>query len=245
MPKDRFEFKQFVIHQPFNNIMKVSTDSVLLGCFTEVSNKKTALDIGCGTGLLAFMLAQKNSDLKIVAIDINAKAIECARYNLKHSKFFEQIKLNHIALQQFVNETELKFDIIICNPPYFSKSLKSQNILKNQYRHQEQLNYDELVFCVNKLLDKNGSFWVLIPFYEMKNFELLLSKHQLFIHNKIEIFSKKTKAIPYIFVYEIKKDFRKEYESKKFYILDENNANTKEYIELTKDFYLWESNTII
>jgi len=244
MPKDRFEFKQFVIYQPFDNIMKVSTDSVLLGCFADVSGKKIALDIGCGTGLLAFMLAQKDSDLKIIAIDINQEAIECARYNLMHSKFSKQIELKHIALQQFVQETELNFDIIICNPPYFSKSLKSHNILKNQYRHQELLNYEELVFCVNKILDKNGSFWVLIPFYEMKNFESLLCKYQLFINSKIEIYSKTTKKRPYIFVYEIKKSFNKECISKKFYILDENGAYTKEYFELTKDFYLWENKKI-
>ncbi|MBL7899167.1 MAG: methyltransferase, partial [Crocinitomicaceae bacterium] len=62
-----FQFRQFSIKQEINS-QKVGTDSMLLGAWTS-SNFKHILDIGTGTGILALMMAQKNPDAKIFAIE--------------------------------------------------------------------------------------------------------------------------------------------------------------------------------
>ena len=54
--------------------MKVSTDAVLLGSWTEPGNVRSILDIGTGTGVLAIMLAQKSA-AHIDAIDIDLDII--------------------------------------------------------------------------------------------------------------------------------------------------------------------------
>ncbi|MCX7728507.1 MAG: methyltransferase [Bacteroidia bacterium] len=239
MPKNIFVFKPFQIYQPFDDVMKVSTDSVLLGCFANAQNAQMALDIGCGTGLLSLMLAYKNKSLSITAIDINFNACICTQYNIKNSTFENKMEVFHTSIQDFTKNSKQKFDLIISNPPYFSNSLKSSVNRKNIYRHQESLNYYDLLHSVHCLLMENGSFYTLVPYYEQKQVEQLLSLKNLHIHSKLSVFSKSNKTIPYIFILEIKKSEANDIDNKHLFIYDEKGQYTLEYLELTKDFYLF------
>ncbi len=73
MPNHWFEFKQFKIYQD-KTAMKVGTDGVLLGAWTELPLTGKVLDIGTGTGLLALMMTQRNPGLLIHAIEIDESA---------------------------------------------------------------------------------------------------------------------------------------------------------------------------
>ena len=61
MPKPYFTFKQFTIYHD-RCAMKVGTDGVLLGAWTNLKNANRILDVGTGTGLIALMLAQRTRD---------------------------------------------------------------------------------------------------------------------------------------------------------------------------------------
>ena len=58
MGNEYFKFKQFIIKQEKCG-MKVGTDGVLLGAWTDTREASNIADIGTGTGLIAIMLAQK------------------------------------------------------------------------------------------------------------------------------------------------------------------------------------------
>ncbi|WP_019672463.1 methyltransferase [Psychrobacter lutiphocae] len=72
-----------------------------------------ALDIGTGTGLLSVILA-KRGFVKIIATDLNPRALACAQDN------FQRLALSNIQLQQvdlFPKDAPLA-DLIVCNPPW-------------------------------------------------------------------------------------------------------------------------------
>ena len=84
MANDYFQFKQFTIRQE-KCAMKVGTDGVLLGSWTDLTHARRLLDIGTGTGLMAIMAAQRNLELIIDAIEIDPAAFEQARENANNS----------------------------------------------------------------------------------------------------------------------------------------------------------------
>ena len=90
MSNQFFTFKQFTIRHD-RCAMKVGTDGVLLGAWTDVSHSCRLLDIGTGTGLIALMLAQRCPKASITAIDIDAEAVEQARENVLLSPWPDRV----------------------------------------------------------------------------------------------------------------------------------------------------------
>lgn len=71
-----------------------------------------AIEIGCGTGVLAAILA-KRGVANITATDISQRAIECAQFNLKQLGLEQQVQ---VLEQAFFPDQ--KADVIVCNPPW-------------------------------------------------------------------------------------------------------------------------------
>ena len=90
-----FKFKQFTIHQD-KTAMKIGTDSILFGSWLQTNSScKSILDIGTGTGLLALMMAQKNNNASITALEIDEDAFFQAQENIVNSKWTNRIDLFH------------------------------------------------------------------------------------------------------------------------------------------------------
>ncbi|MEI3422990.1 MAG: methyltransferase [Butyricimonas faecihominis] len=109
MANDYFQFKQFTIRQE-RCAMKVGTDGVLLGAWTDVTHARRLLDIGTGTGLIAIMAAQRNPELIIDAIEIDPAAFEQARrtqtvHRGGNVSIFFKVKCKHLLPR--INTTSL------------------------------------------------------------------------------------------------------------------------------------------
>ncbi len=153
-----FRFKKFNIIQA-KSAMKVGTDGVLLGSWVSYKNPTEILDIGTGTGLIALMLAQRNSKANITAIEIDEISSIEAHQNISNSNWNERISIINTSLQDF--KTEIKFDLIVSNPPFFppNKSLKRRDIA----RHTNSLSFEDLIKHTASLLSEMGKLAVIIP----------------------------------------------------------------------------------
>lgn len=160
-----FQFKQFQINQD-KCAMKVCTDACIQGALAaqEVQRRKpvSVLDIGCGTGILSLMLAQNYSFNYQDAIEINQEAAEQAAGNFKISTFDHQIRLFQSDVRKFVFNRQ--YDFIICNPPFYENALKSPSEAGNQAMHGSHLCYAELLTAIERLLNSDGRFCVMLPF---------------------------------------------------------------------------------
>lgn len=158
-----FHYQQFDISQQYA-AMKVGTDSDLLGTLSAGGNR--ILDVGTGTGVLSLMLAQRFPDARITAIEIDAEAVKDAETNFRMSKFSERISLQHISFQDYLDtlsaESEL-FDSVVCNPPYFDKSLECPDEGRTRARHSSSLPFNVLAQGAFRLLQPGGVFSVCIP----------------------------------------------------------------------------------
>ena len=157
-----FKFKQFTIQQD-KSAMKVGTDGVLLGAWTDTEGTKNILDIGTGTGLLALMLAQRSSAI-IDGVEIDISASAQALDNIKKSPWFDRIRIFNLSFQEFINTSKGDYDLIVSNPPYFIRSLKTPSSSRNLARHDDKLSKNDLLGGVSKLLAPEGTFAVILPF---------------------------------------------------------------------------------
>lgn len=175
-----FQFKQFRIEQ-HHTAMKVNTDGVLLGAWTDVEGVNTVLDIGTGTGLIALMLAQR-CNATITGIEIENKAAEEALQNAQQSKWSDRISILPVSFQQFVATTELRFDLIVSNPPFFSNSEKNRNPDLSVARHNDLLPFADIIEGACKLLTKRGRLSLILPSSEASGFIAMAQKQGLYLN---------------------------------------------------------------
>lgn len=227
---NRFQFKQFSIIQDINS-HKVGSDSMLLGawCRTKAQN---ILDIGTGTGILALMLAQKNPEAGVLAIEPDFESLQEAQINFQNSPFHNRIESLCCRLQDF--ETIKKFDLIICNPPYFEKSLLSENPDKNRVRHTDSLSIQELYKAVSALLTAKGTFNVIFP-SDLESLHLATAAGQNLHPAKIlrtirEDGTYKRSLVSFCNTKQVP-------EVTEILVKTKENKYNQEYIQLTRDFY--------
>ena len=169
--------------------MKVCTDSCILGAWVKAKTEKRILDIGTGTGLLALMLAQKY-EVPIDAVEINAAAAAQAAENVQNSPWPDRISVFNDSIQTFENTTPYLYDLIICNPPFYTNHLATSDQARNQALHNHDLPHGTLMQTVSKLLSKRGNFYVLLPEKEGKDLEKLAGRQQLFVNERLEVSDK-------------------------------------------------------
>jgi tRNA1Val (adenine37-N6)-methyltransferase len=239
MRNTHFQFKQFALLQD-KAAMKLGTDSVLLGCFTNVEGAERILDIGTGTGILALMMAQK-SNAQIDAVEIDQEAFKQAEQNAKESPWHDRIRIHHSAIQNFSSTN--KYDLIISNPPYYrnAKNMGIEDEKRALARHDKDLSFEDLCKEAYRLMKNKGMFWLILPHQEGLKFIQIAKQHNLQLHYKINIKPKPEKEINrLILAFGIS---TKIYIESTFTIYQSDGIATDEYVELTKDFYLWKDRT--
>ncbi|HZJ79859.1 MAG TPA: methyltransferase [Dysgonamonadaceae bacterium] len=166
MSNNFFRFKQFTVFQD-HCAMKVGTDGVLLGAWTDVFESSKVLDIGTGTGLIALMIAQRNCEAVIDAIDIDEGCVVQAGQNISGSPFAHRINVQHASFQNIAQQEDKNYDLIVSNPPYFQNALKSPCISRNTARHNDSLSFFEIISLGVSLLSESGRIALILP-YEFK-----------------------------------------------------------------------------
>ncbi|MCI6075396.1 MAG: methyltransferase [Bacteroidales bacterium] len=157
MSKDTFHFSQFTIRQD-RCAMKVGTDGVLLGAWAEGGRR--ILDVGCATGVIALMMAQRFPRAEVTGIDIDAETCEQARDNVGASPFAPRVRIACKAIQEWAGAP---YDCIVSNPPFFVGSLTSPDTRRTLARHAASLPFDELFGAVCRLLAPEGVFSAIVP----------------------------------------------------------------------------------
>lgn len=232
-----FSFKQFLVKQD-QCAMKIGTDGVLLGAWTPIENNPySILDIGTGTGIIALMLAQRSSATQIDALEIDENAYEQSVDNFENSPWSDRLFCFHAALDEFVDEPEDEYDLIVSNPPFHTEDYYSNNDQRDLARFANAMPFEDLIEAAALLLSENGILSVIIPYKEEENFVALAKEYELY---PVKI--TRVKGTP---ITEIKRSLlafgRKgnpTFPVDELIIETARHIYTSEYIELTKNFYL-------
>jgi len=159
-----FQFKQFTISQD-RCAMKVTTDACIQGAWTPIlPDTKRVLDIGAGTGLLSLMMAQRSTGATIDAVEYDSDAAQQGTENFRASPWNDRMQVRNCDIKEFT--APHRYDLIICNPPFFSNSLLSGKETKDRARHDISLSRNELAKIAAEHLGESGQFSILLPYPE-------------------------------------------------------------------------------
>lgn len=232
MPNPYFQFKQFTVWHD-KCAMKVGTDGVLLGAWACVANAQRILDIGTGTGLVALMLAQR-SDAFVIALEIDSSAAGQAIENVARSPWQDRIEVIQTNFKNYTSTTQ--FDVIVSNPPYFADSLKCPDPQRTTARHNHELTYQELLKGVALLLAADGEFTIVIPTDVIDSVKEIAADYALYPSRQLNVITRpglppKRNLITFTFQ-------KQKCQAEELVIELARHEYSKEYIELTKEYYL-------
>jgi tRNA1Val (adenine37-N6)-methyltransferase len=235
MSNNYFKFKQFIVHQehaPF----KITTDGVLLGAWANLEEAKNILDIGAGTGILTLMAAQR-TDAQIVALEPEPGSYMQAGLNIANSQWYDRITLVNSTVQEYNPDSNLLFDVIITNPPFFIDSLPNPDAGKARARHSLTLSHKELLEAALRLMTLSGTLQLVLPVNEAGLFiEKAIS---LGFHCQRRLNIKPTPTLPPARVL-MALGFETITMEESTMVIERGGRHnySEEYISLTKDFYL-------
>lgn len=161
--RDGFTFKSFFIAHD-RCAMKVGTDGILLGAWAPVSRAKRVLDIGTGSGLVALMLAQRTPEsVSIDAVELDEQAASQAQDNAQASPWAERFTVHHADILAWSAGQTVRYDLIVCNPPFFTQGVKCATPEREQARYTTTLDHGALLECAAALITEEGFFCVILP----------------------------------------------------------------------------------
>lgn len=146
----------FLINQG-EEFYRMNSDTELLGRFIRIKHHHRFLEIGCNTGAI-LLYASLRKPKELVGVDLFPEVLALTKQNLERYKV--HASLHACKIQDYHDEL---FDVIACNPPYFSttnQDLMNVNQYKRAGRHEDNLPLSELFSSVKRLLKSNGSFFL-------------------------------------------------------------------------------------
>ena len=241
-----FQFKQFYVRHD-RCAMKVGTDGVLLGalaCGDDVCNRSgdvlKVLDAGCGSGLIALMLAQRLPAAQVWAVDIDAEAAAQAQANFNNSPWAERMTAMCADIRALACDAALEagFDLVVSNPPFYDNSPDGRDAARDAARRADTLSYEQLARAASRLLNESGRFEVILPYERSEEFVHTCWLCGLQHCAQTDVRTKEGKPLKRS-VLSFKKDgIRHPVEAKTFTLMDAYGGRSVQYRELCRDFYL-------
>lgn len=157
---------------------KFSLDSVLLANFVTLNKSiKNVMDIGCGNGIISILLSMRTK-AKITGVEIQKESYLNSLESISINKLNDQITVYNEDIKEFYKSLESdSFDVVVCNPPYFTGNNTSKSLSKKIARHSFCLDYKDVILISRKILKNNGVLAIVhrpenlmeILFYMRKN----------------------------------------------------------------------------
>lgn len=139
------------------------SDAVRLCGFARLKKGERALDLGCGTGILAILLNGRTGAC-FTAVDIQSGMCELAARSVALNGQQAQIAVRCADLRTLcLAPGEKPYDAAVCNPPYFPGGTPSPDEQRRLSRHQDACTPYDVADCAARMLKRGGRLYLSYP----------------------------------------------------------------------------------
>lgn len=145
---------------------KFTKDAVDLAKFCNTKHTDTVLEMCAGSGVVAFYMYSLNTFNKLYLNDIQHNNCEIIKKNIELNNLQDKAKCIEGNLKDLkALDFDKKFDVIVCNPPYFKLSTSKIN---EEYsvaisRHEIEITLSEIIEKASELIKDRGRFYLCMP----------------------------------------------------------------------------------
>ena len=151
--------------------------------FRNNTKNLNVLDLGCGGGIISIMLAHHFPLWNVSGIDIQDHLVEIAKENA----ILAEVDVTFIKtdIRNYVSAP--KCNLIISNPPYFTKNSGRISPSKERAisRYEIMCCMEDMLEAVKRNLLPNGKAYILYPLFRKEDLEKFIKKVDLIITKKI------------------------------------------------------------
>ena len=159
----------------------------------EISHKNCAMKIGTDGVLLALMAAQRNTEAKIDAVEIDDLAAAEAAENFEKSAWKERLSVFDVDFLTYTSDS--KYDLIVSNPPFFKTDIVAPDKRRAMARHTDSLPFERLFEKVKSLLLPGGVFALIAPVEVKEYIEFLAGESDFWIKRRVAVKPSEKKAV--------------------------------------------------
>lgn len=145
---------------------RFGTDSVLLADFAAPRKRDVAVDLGCGTGAIALLMAGHQPNLRVDAVELQIEIADMAKRSVALNGLEARVRVHCLDMREAWRALGAgEFSLAVCNPPYgrSGAALESQNEAKRIARHEGDLTPADLAKSAAMLLKNGGRFCAVYP----------------------------------------------------------------------------------
>ncbi len=164
LTEDRFYGGRLVVRQHRDGY-RFSIDAALLAAFVETGPDTRIVDLGCGCGIVAFLLAHREPSCQVVGVEIQAGLAALARDNVALNRLETQVAILEKDVRRLQRSSCGKGDLVVANPPYRSTGSGRINPDGERAcaRHEILGNLNDFAAAACRLLDPGGRFAAVYP----------------------------------------------------------------------------------
>ena len=153
-----------IIQRP--DAFRFGTDSVLLADFAAPRRSDRAVDLGCGTGAIALLMAAHQPTLQVDAVELQPEIADMARRSVALNEIGDRVRVHGMDMREAWRTLGAgRFSLAVCNPPYgrSGAALESLSETKRIARHEGDLTPSDVARSASMLLKNGGRFCAVYP----------------------------------------------------------------------------------